>query len=167
MIKTLSLAVLLACLSGAACGEKPLYSDDDRIIPFDSTTVRIVSERDTVVAHVELAVSPDQRAVGLMERRNLPEKAGMLFVYDSTQSADAGFWMYRTRIPLDIAFIDSLGVVRVVLGMVPCETTVPEGCVSYPPRVRYQYALEMNAGFFKANAIGVGAKVILADVPPR
>jgi len=28
----------------------------------------------------------------------------MLFVYDSTQPPDAGFWMYRTRIPLDIAF---------------------------------------------------------------
>jgi hypothetical protein len=31
--------------------------------------------------------------------------AGMLFVYDSTQPGNAGFWMYRTRIPLDIAFV--------------------------------------------------------------
>lgn len=160
-------AAMLVYLLLIACGEKPLYSGDEHILPLDSVDVRIASGRDTVVVRVELAVTSDQRTLGLMERRRLSPNAGMLFVYDSTQAADAGFWMYRTRIPLDIAFIDSTGSITVILGMVPCETTVPEGCPTYPPRVPYRFALEVNAGFFQAHAITVGAKLILSGLPAQ
>jgi uncharacterized protein len=156
---------LLLCMLLVACKEKPLYSDAERILPLDSADVRIVSTKDTMVVRVELATTPDARALGLMERNRLSANGGMLFVYDSTQSGDAGFWMYRTRIPLDIAFMDSTGTIRVVLGMVPCETRVPEGCPSYPPKVPYRYALEMSAGFFRAHAIDTGAKLVLGDLP--
>lgn len=150
-----------------ACAEKPAYSEDERVLPFDSTDVRIVSDHDTVIVRAELALSSEQKTLGLMERRRLAENAGMLFVYDSTQAAGAGFWMYRTRIPLDIAFMDSTGVLRAILTMLPCESTIPEGCATYPPNVPYRYALEANAGFFQSRGIAVGAKMLLEDVPHR
>ncbi len=160
------LVAALACVSLAACEEKPLYSGNERILALDSATVRIASGKDTVAVRVELAETADARSLGLMERRQLDADAGMLFVYDSTQAPDAGFWMYRTRIP-DIAFIDAAGVIRVILPMVPCETAVPEGCPSYPPGVPYRFALEMNAGFFQKQQIGAGGKILMSDLPAR
>lgn len=156
---------MLLCI--AACSEKPAYSEDERILPFDSIDVRIASDRDTVTVRAELAVTSEQKTLGLMERRRLSENAGMLFVYDSTQPSHAGFWMYRTRIPLDIAFIDSGGVIRAILAMLPCETTIPQGCATYPPNVPYRYALEVNAGFFQTHRIVVGDTLLVAGLPPR
>ena len=155
---------MLLCI--VACSEKPADSADERILPFDSADVRIASDRDTVIVRAELALSSEQKTLGLMERRRLSENAGMLFVYDSMQPADAGFWMYRTRIPLDIAFIDSAGVIRAILAMLPCETTIPQGCATYPPNVPYRYALEVNAGFFQTHGIAVGDTLLLTDLPP-
>lgn len=150
-----------------ACSEKAASSDEQPILPFDSTDIRLVSDSDTVQIRAELALSNDQKMVGLMDRQRLGENAGMVFVYDSTQPPDAGFWMYRTRIPLDIAFADSAGVIRAIVRMEPCETTIPQGCPSYPPNVAYQYALEVNAGFFAARGITVGWQLMLEDLARR
>jgi uncharacterized membrane protein (UPF0127 family) len=100
-----------------------------------------------------------------MERRQLADSAGMLFVFDSTQAPDAGFWMYRTRIPLDIAFLDSTGVIRAVRQMVPCPTTIAQGCPSYTPDVSYRYALEVSAGYFARHGVVVGNSLVLPDLP--
>lgn len=127
--------------------------------------MRLVSTRDTARLSVELAVTPEQRTMGLMERRHLPEDHGMLFVYDSTQPPDAGFWMYRTRISLDIAFLDSAGVVRAALAMAPCEAVIARGCPAYDPEVPYRYALEVNSGYFQRHHVALGSKALLTDLP--
>lgn len=132
---------------------------------FDTARVRLAGLRDTVPLVLELAVSDEQKTMGLMERRSLDYNAGMLFIYDSTQPPEAGFWMYRTRIPLDIAFLDSAGVIRVVRSMTPCPSTVAQGCPTYTPGLPYRYALEANAGFFARHDIAVGHSLLLEDVP--
>jgi uncharacterized membrane protein (UPF0127 family) len=73
--------------------------------------------------------------------------------------------MYRTRIPLDIAFADSSGVIRSIRAMVPCPTEVAQGCPSYTPDVPYEYALEVNAGYFARHGIVVGNTLLLTDLP--
>lgn len=132
---------------------------------FDTTHVRLVRRGDTLRLTLELAVSDEQKTMGLMERRRLADNAGMLFVYDSTQPPDAGFWMYRTRVPLDIAFFDSAGVIRAVRAMTPCPTTIAQGCPTYTPGVPYRYALEVNAGFFARHGITIGHSLVLSDLP--
>ena len=110
----------------------------------------------------ELATTPDQQTLGLMERQHLADTAGMLFPYTHDQPADAGFWMFRTRIPLDIAFMDSTGTIRAVQHMVPCPTSLAQGCPTYEPGTAYRAALEVNAGYLARNRVALGARMILA-----
>ena len=148
----LVIAVIVACKS------EPPNDDDayDNVMAFDTATVRLAGPRDTLPLTVQLAITGEQKTMGLMDRRRLADNAGMLFVYDSTQPPTAGFWMYRTRIPLDIAFLDSTGIIRAIHAMTPCPTTIAEGCPTYTPDVPYRYALEVNRGFFARHGIGTG-----------
>lgn len=75
--------------------------------------------------------------------------------------------MFRTRIPLDIAFVDSLGTVRAVQHMVPCPSTLAQGCPTYEPGAPYRAALEVNAGYLARHGIGVGSRIVLADTSAR
>ena len=158
----LGASLLAGCRGENAKGDDDAYA---HVMAFDTARVRLARAGDTIPLHVELAVRPEQKSMGLMERRHLDENAGMLFVYDSTQPPDAGFWMYRTRIPLDIAFADSAGVIRSIRSMVPCPTEVAEGCQTYTPDVPYQYALEVNAGYFSRHGVTVGNTLLLTDLP--
>jgi uncharacterized protein len=151
---------------GAACGsdEREEEAATPVNLRFESAPLRVVSRSDTIRLVVELAASGEQKTTGLMERRQLADTAGMLFVYDSLQPPDAGFWMYRTRIPLDIAYADASGRIRSIQHMVPCETTMPQGCPTYPPGVPYQYALEVNGGFFARRGVVLGDSIGVRDV---
>ena len=102
-----------------------------------------------------------------MERHHLADTAGMLFIYPSEQPASAAFWMFRTRIPLDIAFVDSLGAIRAILHMVPCTASFAETCPTYPPGVPYRAALEVNPGYFARNKLVLGGRIILGDTSRR
>lgn len=52
---------------------------------------------------VELALTPEQQAKGLMFRTKLGPDEGMLFPMDPPRPAS--FWMHNTVIPLDLLFI--------------------------------------------------------------
>jgi uncharacterized protein len=163
LLATLLLSSILFGCSSSDSDE----ADTTPVMAFNSARLRLVAGSDTIPVVAELAERKEQRSLGLMERRHLPDTAGMLFIYDSTQSGSPGFWMYRTRIPLDIAFVDSLGVIRSIQHMVPCPATLMEGCPSYPSSAPYRAALEMNAGYFVRHKLDIGSKVLLADTSRR
>ncbi len=159
----------IALFAQWSCADKPETDDAvyTHILDFDSATVRLATARDTVPLRLDLARTAAQQQLGLMERRQLSARAGMLFVYDSMQPPDAGFWMFRTRIPLDIAFLDSAGVIRTIRTMVPCPTTLAQGCPTYEPGTRYRYALEVNAGALKGWSADTGARLLVVDLRAR
>lgn len=105
---------------------------------------------------VELARTIAERGRGLMERDILAEDAGMLFLYDRLQPSRNGFWMYRTRIPLDIAFIDATGRILEIHRMSPCRAEAAGDCPVTRPEAPYRAALEVNAGYFASRGIGPG-----------
>ncbi len=133
----------------------------EALVAFDTAVVRIESATDTFRLNVELAATQEQRSFGLMERPHLPEHHGMLFIYSEPQDSSAGFWMFRTRIPLDIAFLDREGRIVAVQAMEPCESPDPRFCRIYSPGVPYSRALEVNRGYLAERGIGIGDRVVL------
>ncbi len=144
-----------------ACGrDAPAPEEFAPLVAFDTTAVRIETAADTFQLTAEIAETNDQRAYGLMERASLPEEHGMLFLYPELQGGDAGFWMYRTLIPLDIAFLDAEGRIIALRAMEPCGSPYPRVCRIYSPGVPYLSALEVGRGYFERRGIGVGDRVV-------
>lgn len=99
----------------------------------------------------EVAANQADRSQGLMHRRAMPQNRGMIFVFPV--SAVHCFWMKNTPLPLSIAFLDEKGVIVDIDEMVP--ETETSHCPSRPAR----FALEMNAGWFKARGLKPGAVI--------
>ena len=93
----------------------------------DLQPLEIVSKTGVHTFAVEMAVTPEEQAKGLMFRRELPEGQGMLF--DFHQEQPASFWMKNTYISLDMIFIRADGhILRIAENTVPLsETIVPSG----------------------------------------
>ena len=162
-----ALGLIHSALVGACAKDDASTTDYGAVLHFDTARVRLSTRTDTLRLLVEFAATAEQRTLGLMERRTLPDSAGMLFLFPATQPASDGFWMYRTRIPLDIAFIDSAGTIRTMHRMEPCTTVLPEGCPNYPAEASFQAALEVNAGYFSRHGVQPGDRLSLGDTVDR
>jgi uncharacterized protein len=101
---------------------------------------------------VEIAANDEERARGLMYRKELPEGRGMLF--DFKREQEVGFWMKNTYIPLDMIFIQADGTIRRI-----ASNTEPlsERTVSAGGPVRY--VLEVIGGTARKLGIEAGDKV--------
>ncbi|MEO6565510.1 MAG: DUF192 domain-containing protein [Casimicrobiaceae bacterium] len=99
----------------------------------------------------EVVVTPEQRAVGLMNRFSLKPDHGMLFVFERPEPQ--GFWMKNTFIPLSIAFIAADGRI------VNIEDMRPQTEETHWSKGPAMYALEMRKGWFTERGIGPGATV--------
>lgn len=107
---------------------------------------------------VEIASTDAQRRVGLMNRNSLPEKRGMLFVFEN--QGYLNFWMKNTLIALDMIFIDeNNNIVHIVNGASPCLSVRDSDCPKYNSEKPAKFVLEINAGMAKKLSIGVGDKV--------
>ena len=100
---------------------------------------------------VYVAAAPQERARGLMEREDLPDGTGMLFVFPADHRG--AFYMYRTPLPLSIAFADSQGRIVALLDMEPCTSPDADACERYDPGVSYRSALEVEQGFLDAHGV--------------
>jgi uncharacterized protein len=110
---------------------------------------------------LELAISREERGLGLMFRDTLPADSGMLFLF--TEDDRHPFWMKDTFIPLDLVWLDPAGkVVDVKAGVQPCRR---DPCPSYTPAGKGRAVLEVNAGFAAAHGIAAGAQVRCENVP--
>ncbi|GHU59840.1 hypothetical protein FACS189444_5880 [Spirochaetia bacterium] len=106
-----------------------------------------------VAISAELARTDDDRATGLMNRTNLPDGEGMLFIFDRDQMLS--FWMKNTLIPLSIAYIAYDGRILELHDMKSQDLTAVRSSRSA------RYALEVPQGWFDRMGIGVGDRLIL------
>ena len=99
----------------------------------------------------QVAQTPEQRATGLMFRREMPQHEGMLFAFE--QPSVQCFWMKNTLLPLTAAFVADDGTVVNLADMQP--QTTASHCSDKPVR----YVLEMNQGWFAKKGIKPGMKL--------
>jgi uncharacterized membrane protein (UPF0127 family) len=154
-----AIAAVPACDSSNSADRAEENSDP--VMAFDTGSVQIETAADTFHLTVEIAERDDQKVHGLMERLRLPETSGMLFLYSELQDSSSGFWMFRTRIPLDIAYLGDNGQILSIAAMEPCSSPYTQSCMMYAAGVRYCAALEVNRGFFTRRRIGLGDRVVL------
>ena len=149
--------VLVGCSGEETSSEAETSSGAETSSPDESATVTIdASGGQRVEVEVEIADDYAERQRGLMERTELAENAGMLFVFDREQQLS--FWMRNTLIPLSIAYIDAEERIIDIQDMQPLDET------SHPSAEPAMYALEVNQGFFDEHGVGVGNEVELPDL---
>jgi len=155
-------AALAACVlaSTPACGAAPGHPGSSAPVPTAAPAGARVVMPSGAVYRLELALTPEDQAQGLMYRENLPEKTGMLFVFPEV--APHHFWMKDTMIPLDIIWLDASGkVVFVSANTPPCKA---DPCPTYGPDVSVRRVLEIAAGMAEKEKVEVGTVLDLKDV---
>lgn len=100
---------------------------------------------------VQLAQTQEQRQIGLMWRKDMPQHEGMLFIFD--QPSTQCFWMRNTLIPLTAAFLEDDGTIVNLADMKPLNDD--SHCSTKPVR----FVLEMNQGWFSKRQIKPGFKL--------
>ncbi|MDR0601791.1 MAG: DUF192 domain-containing protein [Treponema sp.] len=119
---------------------------------------KLVVERsggEPLVMQVEIARTDDERARGLMYRRNLEDGKGMLFVFEHEDNLS--FWMSNTYIPLSIAFVSSEGRITEIRDMEPLNLN------SVRSSRKARYALEVPRGWFDRVGIRPGDRLEIPD----
>ena len=114
--------------------------------------LEIVTKSGVRVFNVEVAVTPAEHEVGLMNRRELPRGTGMLFDFGEPQMAS--FWMKDTYVPLDMLFIAADGT---ILGIAEDTTPLSLQPIMSPGPVKA--VLEVLAGTSRRQGISPGDRV--------
>lgn len=107
---------------------------------------------------VEVARTPEQKRQGLMNRRSLGDRQGMIFVYETDQHL--AFWMKNTTIPLTLAYLSIDGRIMQIEQLKPLslKSVVSERAV--------RYGLELPVGVLDELGVKIGDPVKLpADFP--
>ena len=100
----------------------------------------------------EIAISLPQVMTGMMFRKDMAEKEGMIFVF--RQPHRASFYMRNTYLPLSCAYIDSEGAILEIHDMKPLDESPIEA-----ESENVQYVLEMKQGWFDRNNIPKGTVI--------
>ena len=97
---------------------------------------------DGYIITAELAVSDDERQLGLMYRKKINPDQGMLLVFE--QENFYSIWMKNMKIPLDILWLDrEKRIVHIERDVPPCEE---DPCPTYTSRFPAIYVLELKVG---------------------
>ncbi len=151
MIKNILIACFLITCAGAFLYFG--YANADNAKGDNINTVSIISsDGKEHIFDVELALSEDEQAKGLMHRESLAQNAGMLFVFG--EEKDRGFYMKNTLIPLDMIFIKKDGVIRYVH-----ENAIPHDESTILSNGPVYAVLEINGGLSAMLGIKAGDTV--------
>ncbi len=110
---------------------------------------------------LELAMTPEELAQGLMFRPKLAENRGMLLIFNEERLPS--IWMMNTLVPLDLVYLDSTGtVVDVITDAQPCPG---EPCPRFTPKQPAKAVLEVPAGTAVRHEIAEGQQLDFSRVP--
>jgi uncharacterized protein len=107
--------------------------------PLKQEQLTLVTATGDVTISVEIAQTSEQKAKGLMFRKSLDDRAGMLFPYGQPQ--EITMWMKNTYIALDMVFIRGDGTIHRIEAM-----TEPFSEATVASQGPVAAVLELNGG---------------------
>lgn len=148
----LSLAALLAAAGSRAAPAQPGV---DRPQPRLPTERLVIATRDgrQLAFTVEMALTPEQQAIGLMFRTEVKPDEGMIFDWGAPR--ESSMWMRNTLVPLDMLFIAADGRIHRI-----AERTVPLSLTPVDSRGPVRATLELQGGITERLDIRVGDRVL-------
>ena len=146
MIRRVALAALPVAVAACLVASPPTARSAEQQI------LEIASKTGVHVFSVELAVTDEERARGLMYRRSVPQTYGMLF--DFKRDQEVTMWMRNTYVSLDMIFIQSDGRIRRI-----AENTETESDKIIPSGGQVRAVLEVAAGTARKLGIEAGDRV--------
>ncbi len=114
----------------------------------------LAAEKDSVIQaiDIEIADTPDTRTQGLMWRRTMEEKQGMLFIMEENEPQS--FWMLNTYLSLDIIYVNEDQEIVSFQA-----NTTPQSTQSVPSGAPAKYVVEVIAGFCERFGLKVGDRI--------
>jgi uncharacterized membrane protein (UPF0127 family) len=112
--------------------------------------VRLLAGTEKIDVYV--ASNEEERSMGLMFRKDMPDGEGMLFLCD--EPAVQKFWMKDTPLPLSVAFIEEDGTIGKI------EDMAPDTLDSHSSDKPVRYILEVNQGWFDQKGIQPGTRLV-------
>jgi len=148
MVRLLPIAGLLVL---AVCVVwRPAQVRADPVLAVENVTIE--TGQGSVTIRAEIADTPESRRLGLMFRRELDWKAGMLFDFGRVQPVS--FWMKDTPLSLDLLFIDEAGFITGIEAEAEPLSETPR-----PSPGPVLAVLELRGGAARRFGITVGNKV--------
>ena len=169
-VAVLTVSITMLLLVGAGCSPPPTADEStgaatetgaapDATPPKPPNPTAVFP--DGFSATIELAITPDELAQGLMFRPSLPDDRGMLLIFSEERLPN--IWMMNTLVALDLVYLDRTGrVVDVITDAQPCPG---EPCPRFTPKLPAQAVLEIPAGAAGAHAITEGTVIEFTHVP--
>jgi len=146
MLRMITAIALLLAVLPCASAQQPMH------LPVDKAPLIIYTDSGHVQFDVEVASTPEQKARGLMYRRDFPAARAMLFIFPYEQRVM--MWMANTPLPLDMIFANSSGqILYIYTDARPFSKSIISSI--YP----VSYVIETNAGQLKAKGIAVGQRI--------
>ncbi len=115
------------------------------------------------VVRLELALTDEEKAQGLMFRESLAPASGMVFVFDAPEPRT--FWMKNCHFALDMVFALRDGTVVDVLENVP--PCADDPCPTYPSARPADTVVELTAGEARRHGVARGTRLRFLSVPER
>ncbi len=154
----------LATAAAAACAADRSAARPAAPAPTPASGPRVVMPNGTVIS-VELALTDQEKAQGLMFRESMPKNAGMVFPFEGLEIRP--FWMKNCHFPLDLVYATKDGTVVDVIKAVPPCPPDPAPCPNAVPKAKSDTVLEVNAGVADATGAVEGAKLRWVEIPGR
>lgn len=157
MIKINHLIYILFGLILFSCKEEPKSIETTELKFTKEGELILYSIEDTLsqkikTLDIEFAENDYERETGLMYRRSMEDRQGMLFIFPSEKPQS--FYMKNTLIPLDIIYIDSdHKIVSFQKNAKPLDEN------SLPSSAPAQYVLEINGGLSDQWKLAIGDSI--------
>ena len=154
----------MALLLAIACSQptsQPPAMESSQVRAAKTTSLPKATLPNGTAINLELAITQEELANGLMFRPSLPADRGMFLLFEVERHPS--IWMKNTLISLDLIYLDNSGV---VVGLTPdVPPCAADPCPTYPASEPTRAVLEMVAGSIATHALQIGDILEFEKVP--